>query len=88
MILLLQNADVNGCTTGTHGCHYSATCHNTQGSYTCSCNHGYTGDEFTCIGEVIYFSVIHMTLSVCIYCKSGNIHVANYVVNFPVRKIS
>lgn len=31
--------DINECSTGTHNC--AQRCHNTAGSYTCSCNSGY-----------------------------------------------
>ena len=49
----LLTADVDECAIGNHSCHNSATCHNNQGSYTCSCNTGYTGDEFSCTGKFI-----------------------------------
>ena len=31
-------------------CHSNATCNNTDGSYTCTCNFAYSGDGFTCTG--------------------------------------
>ncbi|XP_072035556.1 uncharacterized protein [Amphiura filiformis] len=40
--------DIDECTTSTHTCHASATCTNTVGSFTCSCNDGYGGNGFTC----------------------------------------
>ena len=36
--------DVNECTDGTPPCDTNAACENTDGSYTCTCNDGYTGD--------------------------------------------
>ena len=36
-------------------CHVNATCRNTQGSYTCTCNSGYTGDGFSCDGRSLCF---------------------------------
>jgi hypothetical protein len=33
---------------GQNRCHKYATCTNTEGSYTCRCNHGYTGDGTIC----------------------------------------
>ena len=47
----LWTADVNECTRGTDRCHHHATCYNTEGSYTCSCNPGYTGSGRSCIGK-------------------------------------
>ena len=41
--------DIDECTTGLHSCHSSrASCTNTVGSYSCSCDHPYTGDGRTC----------------------------------------
>jgi len=36
--------DINECTTYTHECARRALCRNNDGSYTCECNLGYTGD--------------------------------------------
>ena len=47
----LCTADANECTEGINSCHIDATCHNTRGNYTCSCNPGYTGDGFSCTGK-------------------------------------
>ena len=46
--------DINECPNGenTHGCHENATCTDTDGSYTCMCDDGYTGDGFNCEGEL------------------------------------
>ncbi len=42
-------SDVDECTEGIDECDHN--CHNTDGSYTCSCNGGYTlhSNGFTCI---------------------------------------
>ncbi|CAH3168899.1 unnamed protein product, partial [Porites evermanni] len=40
--------DLNECTTGSHSCDVNSVCQNTVGSYTCSCNAGYTGDGKPC----------------------------------------
>ena len=45
-------ADVNECTSHDDICHDNAACQNTQGGYTCSCNHGYIGDGFSCTGKL------------------------------------
>ena len=35
--------DIDECTAGTHTCDANAACTNTDGSFTCACNSGYTG---------------------------------------------
>ena len=42
--------DINECEVGTDNCHADATCENTIGSFTCTCNTGYEGDGVTCEG--------------------------------------
>ena len=45
--------DNNECTLATHNCHSNATCTNTEGSFTCACNSGFTGIGTTCSGELL-----------------------------------
>ena len=40
--------DVDECERGIDDCHASATCTNTYGNYSCSCNIGFSGDGFYC----------------------------------------
>ena len=42
--------DIDECTLSIDSCDNNATCNNTVGSYTCTCDIGYTGDGFTCTG--------------------------------------
>ena len=35
----------------------NATFTNTEGSFRCSCNNGYYGDEFNCTGISVFYSV-------------------------------
>ena len=35
-------------------CDENANCANTDGSYNCSCNHGYMGDGFNCNGNLFF----------------------------------
>eukprot|EP00820_Chromera_velia_P004991 Cvel_17921.t1-p1 / transcript=Cvel_17921.t1 / gene=Cvel_17921 / organism=Chromera_velia_CCMP2878 / gene_product=Fibrillin-1, putative / transcript_product=Fibrillin-1, putative / location=Cvel_scaffold1456:16-8877(-) / protein_length=347 / sequence_SO=supercontig / SO=protein_coding / is_pseudo=false len=41
-------ADTDECTGGSHNCHAQSTCTNTVGSFTCSCNSGFSGDGVSC----------------------------------------
>ena len=45
--------DIDECSAVSHNCHGVANCHNTIGSFTCSCRSDYTGDGLVCepIGE-------------------------------------
>ncbi|CAB4017304.1 fibrillin-2-like isoform X48 [Paramuricea clavata] len=41
--------DNDECQLGTHICHQHASCQNTDGSFGCSCNEGYSGNGTTCV---------------------------------------
>ena len=42
------HVDIDECETGNDNCHENAQCTNTEGSFICSCNPGYTGDGIEC----------------------------------------
>ena len=46
--LLLILLDIDECAIGTDMCDTNANCTNTDGSYNCTCDNGYSGDGFTC----------------------------------------
>ena len=50
--MFLCNTDVNECATSP--CDANAACANTAGSYTCTCNSGYTGNGTSCTGKMWY----------------------------------
>ena len=67
-------SDINECNHGvdptdTDDCHDNATCTDSEGSYTCACNLGYTGDGFNCTGR---FMRSIEDLECCLFdkCKS------------------
>ena len=51
--LVLHLTDVDECLSGTHGCATTAKCSNSDGSFSCACNTGYSGDGVTCTGKII-----------------------------------
>ena len=50
MFDFFKNPDINECLSNNGGCHQN--CHDSDGSYTCSCNDGYqlNSDRHTCKG--------------------------------------
>ena len=48
LIICLFTSDVNECELDMDQCATNATCSNTEGSYECSCNTGFTGDGRIC----------------------------------------
>uniref|UniRef100_UPI00358E82BA uncharacterized protein n=1 Tax=Myxine glutinosa TaxID=7769 RepID=UPI00358E82BA len=69
-ILDIEVTDVNECETKEHLCDYHAACHNTQGSYLCQCDDGYTSLDSNWIGTqcmgVIYDDVAVATPSIAL----------------------
>ena len=59
------HTDVNECTNDQHSCDIHANCTNTNGSYTCACIDGYTGDGNICFGKHIV--VFKKLFSIFIY---------------------
>ena len=45
--------DIDECTTNTDDCHANASCINTDGNFTCTCNDGYIGDGTSCAGRTV-----------------------------------
>ena len=43
--------DIDECATGADNCDSDATCSNTPGSFTCTCNSGYSGGGTSCTGK-------------------------------------
>ena len=43
--------DIDECVADMDDCHEQASCMNTDGSYTCTCNTGYTGNGQECSGK-------------------------------------
>jgi len=64
--ILYYDADIDECTPETDTCHQEATCMDTDGSYICTCNSGYTGDGQICNGKqvLVHFAIcLHQLLA-------------------------
>ena len=53
--------DVDECSINNGGCNADAICHNTEGSFTCSCEPGYSWDGSSCVGRLICQTMTKMT---------------------------
>ena len=49
-LLFYITVDIDECESGMHNCHLDATCVDTPGNFTCTCNDGYNGDGMNCSG--------------------------------------
>ena len=47
---LNPTTDIDECDMDTDNCHSYATCNNTIGSFTCTCDEGFMGDGVNCAG--------------------------------------
>ena len=47
----MHYSDINECEKGNADCDPNASCQNTDGSYKCVCNSGFSGDGKTCTGK-------------------------------------
>ena len=45
-----QCSDIDECATAKHNCDSNAECTNSDGSFTCACKTGFTGDGVQCQG--------------------------------------
>ena len=52
IIVLFDVLDIDECSS-TIDCDSNAACTNTPGSFTCTCNQGYTGNGTTCEGMIM-----------------------------------
>ena len=46
------HTDIDECTLGLNNCDDNATCTDTEGSFFCTCNVGYTGDGVNCTSRL------------------------------------
>ena len=80
---VLTFSDNNECNLGTHNCNSNAACTNTDGSFTCACNTGYSGNGVTCAGREIICVFIDSGVSACVYetFPMYNVFVVSFLQN-------
>jgi len=54
--------DINECLTNNGGCDVNANCTNSQGSFSCACNSGYSGNGTSCDGIISLF-IIYLSMN-------------------------
>ena len=65
-------SDVDECATNNGGgCSSLATCHNVPDNYYCTCQTGYTGDGFTCTGNV---TQLQLNIYRTTHCKQSAVY--------------
>lgn len=55
-------ADIEECEDQTHNCDINAHCDNTDGSFSCTCFQGYSGDGVICSGMIDYATLYYSFL--------------------------
>ena len=60
-ILTLFSSDINECLVDPSPCDDNAACANTEGSYACTCEEGYTGNGTYCQGNVYCILILYIT---------------------------
>ena len=51
--------DIDECADSTlNNCHADANCANNDGSFTCTCDAGYTGDGVACSGSTLLYCIL------------------------------
>lgn len=53
MVSFVITPDIDECSNETSPCDENADCTNTEGSYSCACKIGFTGDGTTCQGMFV-----------------------------------
>ena len=46
---VVYSTDLDECDRNTNDCDQHASCTNERGSYSCKCNHGFTGDALSAV---------------------------------------
>ena len=71
-------ADIDECSDGSHTCDGNANCTNTDGSFKCQCEIGFSGDGTTCRGN----SIQHFQIAKFIFRQSIHAALVFYISLF------
>jgi Ca2+-binding RTX toxin-like protein len=64
--------NIDECASGTAGCDPNATCHDTPGSFSCTCNVNYNGDGHTCV-RFCDPIVVNTGVTRCVAARNGSV---------------
>ena len=54
----MSSVDIDECAKSIHNCHLNSTCTNTNGTFLCMCNSGFTGNGTFCKGKFFKYVLI------------------------------
>lgn len=78
--------DIDECSAKSHDCDPLATCINTNGSFKCDCNEGYTGDGKSCSGKFEDLGVDELLEKTCGTKIGLQLKTSNYKTNNHINK--
>ena len=58
----ILNLDINECVNETDNCHENAECSNNDGSFSCLCNVGYSGNGTICQGMLPILGLLQLLI--------------------------
>ena len=73
-LMLSNSLDIDQCAMGLDECSDDAACTDTDGSYECTCNSGFTGDGFTCTSKSIIPTLFSVYQCIRTFRNSSDIH--------------
>ena len=53
-----HSADIDECSSEEYTCDFNANCTNNDGSFSCTCQIGYTGNGLYCEGKNITYTIL------------------------------